>query len=199
MPMSVRAQKLLYHLTRLENLRGISANGVISRQVLRASGELFVDVADPEILWGRERLNLDAMVPFHFLCKNPFDYGVVRRYPNERFVLLTIQRTVARASGWHVLPRHPLSRGDEIEVMPWDEGMNAIAWDKIDQYPRDWENDRECKMACMAEALSPIAVPLRSMFRLYAASNDTLVEAQRFVGSSVGIEVKPNMFPGGCK
>ncbi|MGX5863858.1 DarT ssDNA thymidine ADP-ribosyltransferase family protein [Enterobacter cloacae] len=63
----IETQQLLYHLTSLANLPSILENGLMSRFDLDGD---FEDVADAEILEGREKYNLHKMVPFHFLQKS---------------------------------------------------------------------------------------------------------------------------------
>ena len=65
----IKEQKLLYHLTSIENLSSIFQNGLRSRAHLDA----FADVADTEILRKRQALELERYVPFHWFAANPFD------------------------------------------------------------------------------------------------------------------------------
>ncbi len=62
---NIREQKLLYHLTSVENLDGIFKDGLKPRASL--SG--FTDVADAEILKKRQLQQLDNYVPFHGLLE----------------------------------------------------------------------------------------------------------------------------------
>ncbi len=54
--------KELYHFTALDNLPSILNSKLLPRKQLTS----FVDVADKEILQGRDKFSLDEMVPFHF-------------------------------------------------------------------------------------------------------------------------------------
>lgn len=96
---NIRDQKLLYHLTSLENLGSIFQNGLKPRAQLRE----FEDVADAEILKKRQGLELNQYVPFHWFAANPFDGGVQRRWPGTQFVVITVYRNVAIRKQWKVI------------------------------------------------------------------------------------------------
>lgn len=147
----IRQKKLIYHLTSLENLPSILANGLLPRAQLNG----FVDVADHEILEDRKRLELENCVPFHLFARNPFDGRVQRDHPDKQFALLAVRREVARSRGWKIIPRHPLA-GDDIQLLDYDEGMAAIDWEAMNR--RDYA-DHESKCVCMAECVSPGPVP----------------------------------------
>ncbi|WP_305909651.1 DarT ssDNA thymidine ADP-ribosyltransferase family protein [Methylomarinum sp. Ch1-1] len=153
--------KLLYHLSALENLDSIFKTGLQSRAGLQKG--MFEDVADVEILNSRQEHGLEQYVPFHFFAKSPFDYGVQRAHPNKDFVLVTVHRTVAQANNWKIVPRHPLA-DEGYEILDYDAGINVIDWALISQ--RDY-SDRACKVACMAECLSPYSVPAGKIFCVY--------------------------------
>jgi hypothetical protein len=201
--MGHRDKKLLYHLTDVANLRGILARGLQSRRSLESSGHGFADHADSEILEGRAEHRLDALVPFHFLARNPFDYAVVRNASSKQFVLITVARSHARANGWLVIPRHPLSAAQAPEVLDWESGMERIDWAQMDKQGRDWEADHECKLACMAEALSPTTVAAQAFHALYVASESTqTVTAQALREAnltSCHLNLSPQMFPKGAR
>ncbi len=59
----IREQKLLYHLTSIENLSSIFHNGLRPRAQL----DTLADVADAQILSKRKTLGLERYVPFHWL------------------------------------------------------------------------------------------------------------------------------------
>nr|WP_261385224.1 DUF4433 domain-containing protein [Pseudomonas grimontii] len=87
----IKEQKLLYHLTSLENLSSIFQSGLKPRAQLKA----FEDVADAEILKKRQGLALEQYVPFHWFAANPFDGSVQRRRPDAQFVVITVHRNLA--------------------------------------------------------------------------------------------------------
>ena len=185
----IKDQKLLYHLTSFENLAGILAGGLKPR----ASLQKFSDVADPEILVKRKMLGLDHFVPFHWFCNNPFDGGVKRKHPQTQFLLITVRRSVARRSGWRVIPRHPLAN-DAFQLLDYQTGFEAIEWEVMNT--RDYHNSH-CKSVCMAECLSPAPVPHTHFFKIFVPdeavatiSRSKLMEA----GVNVEVDVKPGMF-----
>jgi len=165
--------KLLYHLTALENLKSIFQNGLQSRATLAENG--FIDIADCEIIDSRQQHSLEQYVPFHFFAKNPFDYGVQRTYPNKDFVLITVKRSVAKTNNWKIIPRHPLAE-EGYEILDYDEGIDAIDWALINHKNYD---DRACKVACMAECLSPSCVLTGTMHCIYVKTDEILEHAKQ--------------------
>lgn len=110
----IREQKLLYHLTALDNMPSIFLEGLKSRAQLSN----FADVADPEILAGRQQWGLENFVPFHWFAGNPFDGRVQIDNRNRRFVMITVRRAIAARENWKILPRHPLANG-ELELLDY--------------------------------------------------------------------------------
>ena len=161
---SIKDQKLLYHLTSVENLDGIFKDGLKPRAGL--SG--FKDVADAEILKKRQALQLDNYVPFHWFAKNPFDGSVRRNRPEAQFVLISVYRSTARQYGWKIIPRHPLA-GDSIQLLDYEQGFEAIEWDVMSS--RDYL-DPHCKSICMAECLAPGVVKPEAFFKIFTPSEE---------------------------
>ncbi len=188
-----RVGKLLYHLTSIENLDSIFQNGLQSRSTLVAGG--FNDVADADIINSRQQYNLDRYVPFHFFAKSPFDYGVQRSLPEQRLALIAVRRTIAEANDWRIIPRHPLARVG-YEILDYADGIEAIDWELI--ATRDYD-DRECKLACMAECLSPNTVLPEKFFSIYLRNRvdrDFVINLANRHGVTCHINISPNMFAG---
>lgn len=185
--------KLLYHLTALDNMASIFQNGLQPRAALK-TGE-FQDVADEEILDGRHEHDLEQYVPFHFYAKNPFDYGVQRSRSDEDFVLVTVRRSAAQTNNWKIIPRHPLAE-EGYEILDYDDGFDEVDWRLIAE--KDYEV-RACKVACMAECLSPGSVPADKIFAVYVkteAAEKAVRELAERHGASCYINLMPIMFVG---
>ena len=188
-----RDGKLLYHLTSIENLGAIFQHGLQSRAAL--AGSDFQDVADTDILDSRKIHGLEAFVPFHFFAKNPFDYGVQRSRPDQRLVLITVRRDTAKANNWQIVPQHPLAE-EGYKILNYPEGFVAIDWPLIAQ--RDYDC-RECKVACMAECLSPNTVLADKFFSIYVkneADRKTVSELAKQHAVTCHINLAPHMFAG---
>lgn len=185
--------QLLYHLTAIENLESIFQHGLQSRAALSGSG--FKDVADADILDSRELHGLDKFIPFHYFAKTPFDYGVQRSKPDQRFVLITVRRETAKANNWQIIPQHPLAE-EGYQILDYAEGLEAIDWTLIAK--RDYE-DRACKVACMAECLSPNTVPADrfcSIFVKTQADKDVVDKLVKQYEVSCHINMAAYMFAG---
>jgi hypothetical protein len=193
--LSHRDKKFVYHMTSVENLQAINEHGLLCRSDLIARNLLNVDVADPEILQGRGELA--NFVPFHFMTRNPFDYGVVRNsdHQDKAFVYLAVYRSFARDNKWKVIPKHPLADGEEHQLLDWDEGVAAIEWDELDK-KGSWDTDHKCKQACMAEALSPRPIPISTITSFFFKTDEDAKEARSILPLNAWINVNARMFPG---
>lgn len=145
----IESQAFLYHLTCLDNLESILTSGLMSRSALRGR---FVDVADGEIINGRQAYNLQSMVPFHFFAKNPFDGRVLKSHTKKDFCIITVSRELAKRLNWKIIPQHPLATGKIVELLDYVPGFEKIDWELMNK--REYAN-AACKSVCMAECLSP--------------------------------------------
>ena len=186
---TIRMQTLLYHLTDINNLPSIFANGLRPRSQLQN----FSDVADPQIIASRQQFKLENYVPFHFFARNPFDGAVQLNNKSKKFALIAVQRSVACQNNWSIIPQHPLA-SQTIQLFDYQSGMDVIEWDVMDQ--RDYHDDR-CKSVCMAECLSPTIVPVSSFFAIYVKSESDKAILDRLkvqYGLSCYINVNVKMF-----
>lgn len=173
MAVDIKNQKLLYHLTDLNNLPSIFQQGLQPRSALQRDS--FKDVADAEILEGRSKQQLDNYVPFHFFARNPFDGRVQKDNPDRRFVLITVRRDIAKANNWKIIPTHPLSGSPKI--LEYNEGFSAIDWTLLNT--RDYKND-DCRHACMAECLSEGVVLPERFFSIYVKNTRDWIDVLKF-------------------
>lgn len=185
----IQTQKLLYHLTDIENLPNILAQGLLPRSQLAN----FSDVADGEIIASRRRLSLEDYVPFHFYPGSPFDGRVQLNNRQKEFVLITVRRDVAQANGWKIIPTHPLAAAD-LQLLDYADGFNAIDWVQMNR--RDY-HDAVSRNACMAECLSPQTVPATKFFSIFVANqrSEELVNRLRTTYNlSFYVDINQNMF-----
>ena len=185
----IRDQKLLYHLTALDNLPSIFSDGLKARAHVVA----FRDVADHQIIEKRKSFGLEGFVPFHWFAKNPFDGSVQIAHRNKPFVLITVHRALAQREGWKIIPRHPLSN-DEIELLDYAKGFDAIDWPTMNK--RDYL-DPISKSVCMAECLSPKAVPVSSFCKIFVPSPDIeriVMDETAELEQAIDVVVNENMF-----
>jgi len=162
----------------MKNLPKILQTGLRSRESVKGN---FIDVADGEIITGREALNLQRMVPFHFFTKNPFDGRVFRDHSAKSFCIISVRRAFAKENGWKVIPKHPLSLRSEVSLLNYEQGMAQIDWELMNK--RDYKN-AECKSVCMAECLSSETVKPENFYCIYV-KND---EDKKYVESLIKIE-----------
>lgn len=185
----IKEQKLIYHLTSLENMPGILESGLLPRSHLQD----FEDVADQEIIEGRREHGLENYVPFHWFARNPFDGRVQADRSDEEFALIAIHRRVAQRENWKVIPRHPLAN-TAPQLLDYLPGFAAIDWGTMNI--RDY-HDPECKSICMAECLSPGPVPVSKFFKIYApneAVSEAILKMIDDLNLTLEVDVNPRMF-----
>ncbi|MBE5862687.1 MAG: DUF4433 domain-containing protein [Lachnospiraceae bacterium] len=153
---NTRNKKLLYHLTKLDNMASIVQYGLLPRAQVRSMGLEYHDVADSGIISKREELGLDGFVPFHFHPYTAFDRAVKNSYPDDKFVYITIKRDLAALANFKILTKHPLSL-EECILYDYNEGFNKIDWDTLERVGADDAYSRNVKMAeCLSDqAIAP--------------------------------------------
>lgn len=187
---SIRDQKLIYHITDLENLESILQEGIKPRSELTN----FSDIADKEILEKRKHLNLENKVPFHFFVNNPFDGGIVKNNPMTQFIILAVYRSHAKSEGWNIIPKHPLAN-ESLRLMGYDEGMNVIDWNAMNE--RNY-NDANSKSVCMAECLAPGTVLASSICSIFVNTKQCESKVTALLHKHkkmIRVNNSPNMFP----
>lgn len=162
---NARDEKLLYHLTKLDNLDSICKKGLLSRKSLEDENGDFSNIADSAIIAKRRERGILDLIPFHFHAYSAFDYTVMNKYPNDNFIYLCLHRDYARKNNFKILPRHPLSTVS-IELYDYSSGFNEIDWDAMAIENNDDEYVKSVKMAeCLApspigiDTISKIGVP----------------------------------------
>jgi hypothetical protein len=173
---NIRDQKLLYHLTKIDNFESILRRGLLPRAQLQN----FADVADPDIIASRQAHGLENYVPFHWFAHNPFDGRVQIDHPRTDFVLITVHRTLAADENWTVIPRHPLANR-EPELLSYADGIATIDWEMMNR--RDYR-DAQCRSVCMAECLSPRTVLPADFFCFYVKSERVAAEVRKQLKAS---------------
>lgn len=184
----IRTQSFLYHLTSIQNMPNILANGLMPRRALRQ----FEDVADAEIIGHRKIHGLDSQVPFHFFAKNPFDGRVQTMHPQKEFVLIAVRRNLAKDQNWRIIPKHPLAV--PFSIFGYDDGFNRIDWQTMNR--RDYQ-DHTCKQICMAECLAPTTVPCSQFACLYVKDGSSQARVQHLLNLhnlTTPVYVNANMF-----
>lgn len=165
---NVKNGKLLYHLTRLDNLDSILENGLLSRKIVKDNNVSFSDVANQEIISKRTQLGLDEYIPFHFHPYSSFDVAVKNTYIGKEFIYICITRELARYNKFKILPKHPLSI-EECSLLEYDEGFNQIDWETMQTLG---VNDEDTKHVKMAECLTNLTVPVNCFHCIYVKNKE---------------------------
>ncbi|AZZ92434.1 DUF4433 domain-containing protein [Hahella sp. KA22] len=197
MPRDIKNKMLVYHLTALENLPSILANGLMARAELQANS--FEDIADSEIIRSRAEQSLDSYVPFHFFSRTPFDYAAQRGNIDVPFILIAVRRSHAKARSWKIIPRHPLSlnNGEKVVIMEYDQGIEAINWALMESTDHCYGADSDYKQACMAECLSPTAVSAANFHSIFVKTDEDksiVLGLLKEAGIDLHVNLVPTMF-----
>lgn len=165
----VKDKKLLYHLTKVNNMEGIINHGLLPRRYLLEQNMNFGDVADREIIFKREELDLDKYTPFHFHPYSAFDVAVKNTHSTEKFVYICIKRALAEFNNFKILIRHPLSQ-EECILYDYTDGINNIDWATMEKAGTTDEYSRNVKMA---ECLTDKCIPAELFQCVYVPDEDT--------------------------
>lgn len=165
----VKEKKLLYHLTKRDNIETIINYGLLPRRYLLEHSMLFEDVADLHIIDRRKELGLDKYIPFHFHPYSAFDFAVKSTYDSEKFVYICIKRELAELNGFKVLIKHPLSLQDCV-LYDFMEGINKIDWSIMG---RTGLRDGYSKNVKMAECLTDKCIPAELFQCIYVPDKET--------------------------
>lgn len=165
----IKLGKLIYHLTKLDNLDSILENGLRSRAELLGDQEDFCDVADSDIIKEREEMELDSLVPFHFHPHSAFDVIVKKTYSKDEFIYITLQREFAKKNDFKILTMHPLAKGVEL-YDDYNEGFNKIDWDTMEKKGCKLDYTKHVKMA---ECLSVQRIEAKDFLQICVKDKDT--------------------------
>lgn len=187
----IEEQRLIYHLTAMDNLEKIIQKGLLCRNLVNG----FTDVANPEIIQFRGENGLNDYVPFHFFAKNPFDGEVLKDVRNmgREFIYLAVDRTFAQKNDFRIIPMHPRHM-EELQLYSYNEGMAIIDWDTMNT--RAYQ-DYECKQICMAECVAYQKVDMKDISLIFVPNNslkDRVDKLLRKYGMNKTIYVNENMF-----
>lgn len=177
--------KLLYHLTKLDNLDSILKGGLISRKSVKDKKINFSDVADTEIISKREKLGLHEYIPFHFHPYSAFDKAVKSNY-DEEFIYICIKRDLARHNKFVILPKHPLTLQD-CKLYDYDEGFELIEWDVMHKIGTTDDHSKHVKMA---ECLTKLNISAKYFQCIYVKNKDSKLLVEKKLKEN-GINNKP--------
>lgn len=151
-----------------------------------------MDIADSEIVKGRDRHNINSYVPFHFFTKAAFDYVIKRDKGLENLCYITITREIARSCGAEILTAHPLTAN--AKKLSYDIGFPQINWAEFERVNFE---DNTNKQTRMAECLMPNYVSSKKFYCIGVANERARQKVQDIVsrsGVNVGVQVVPEWF-----
>ena len=164
---TAKNQNLLYHLTKLSNLKSIIDHGMLPRRKVIEQRLGFGDIADAQIISKRQELGLDIYTPFHFHPYSAFDVVVKHKYQNEDMIYLCITRRKAQLDNYKILPKHPLSVS-ECQLYNYEEGFEKIDWETLQEKNR---LDGYAKQVKMAECLTEKTIYINEFYCMYVQSD----------------------------
>lgn len=183
---TAKTGKLLYHLTKLDNLESIIRNGLLPRKKVIEQKIKFGDIANADIISKRAKLGLDMYTPFHFHPYSAFDVAVKHTYQGQDMIYLCLDREQAKSNGFKILPMHPLSADDCI-LYEYDEGFRKIDWDTMMEKNRD---DEYAKHVKMAECLTEKTIFINEIKCIYVSS-EIIKQRTRNILKANGVDFSP--------
>ena len=183
---TAKTGKLLYHLTKLDNLESIIKYGLLPRKKVIEQKINFGDIANSEIISKRTELGLDAYTPFHFHPYSAFDVAVKHTYQEQDMIYLCLERELARMNRFKILPLHPLS-AEECILYDYDEGFQRIDWGTMMEKNR---TDDYAKHVKMAECLTEKIIPINYFICIYVPSED-VKEKTIYILNENGVDFPP--------
>ncbi len=183
---TVKNQNLLYHLTKLSNLKSIIDHGMLPRRKVIEQRLGFGDIADAQIISKRQELGLDIYTPFHFHPYSAFDVVVKHKYQNEDMIYLCITRGKAQLDNYKILPKHPLSVS-ECQLYNYDEGFEKIDWETLQEKNR---LDGYAKQVKMAECLTEKTIYINEFYCMYVKSDIVRDKVIRILNDN-GVDFPP--------
>jgi hypothetical protein len=191
----IENQKLLYHLTAVDNIESILRDGLQAR----ANVQDFTDVAEQDIIDFRNQEGISDLIPFHFFLGTPFAGAVQVKHSTKEFVYITLHRDIAKENNFKIFPTHP-KHMNTLKAYDYEEGMKEIDWELMNK--RDY-SDYECKEVCMAECVAPFKAILPNAFHsIIVKSEDTKKYIEELCKEifekecNFFIDVKPEWFIG---
>ncbi|MDI9208579.1 DUF4433 domain-containing protein [Clostridium butyricum] len=179
--------KLIYHLTKLENLDSILENGLLSRKTDKNNNMSFSDVADKTIIKKRKGLGLNKYVPFHFHPYSSFDVAVKNAFLEDELIYICVSRKTAIKNDFKILPMHPLSKDQSYELFDYDEGFDKIEWEILQHAGLTDKRSRNIKMA---ECLSNDVVPFEDFRCIYVRNHKVKKKVEEKIEEH-GLEYNP--------
>ena len=183
---TAKTGKMLYHLTKLDNLESIIENGLLPRKMVIDRKINFGDIANADIISKRTELGLDSYIPFHFHPYSAFDVAVKHTYQGQEMIYLCFDRELAKLNHFKILPIHPLSL-DECVLYEYDEGFQKIDWDTLMEKNR---TDEYAKHVKMAECLTEKIIPIQHFKCMYVPSEE-IKKKTICILNEKGIDVPP--------
>ena len=183
---TAKTGKLLYHLTKLDNLESIIKYGLLPRKKVIEQKINFGDIANSEIISKRTELGLDAYTPFHFHPYSAFDVAVKHTYQEQDMIYLCLERELTRMNRFKILPLHPLS-AEECILYDYDEGFQRIDWGTMMEKNR---TDDYAKHVKMAECLTEKIIPINYFICIYVPSED-VKEKTIYILNENGVDFPP--------
>lgn len=183
---TAKNQNLLYHLTKLSNLKSIIDHGMLPRRKVIEQRLGFGDIADAQIISKRQELGLDIYTPFHFHPYSAFDVVVKHKYQNEDMIYLCITRRKAQLDNYKILPKHPLSVS-ECQLYNYEEGFEKIDWETLQEKNR---LDGYAKQVKMAECLTEKTIYINEFYCMYVKSDIVRDKVIRILNDN-GVDFPP--------
>ena len=164
----------IHHVTKIENLKKILKEGLLSRNELLKNKIKFEDIANKNII--QERNGLNNYIPFHIntLQKKwgiPYNYRILKNYGAENIIFLTCNIDELTDYNVECFLYHPISNYKRKFLVKDFKKMLEIEENKLISNGYLDYNDNKIQQFLMSEILIESKVVLNEKWRIYVYSD----------------------------
>lgn len=191
---NIRSGKLLYHLTKIDNLESILNTGLLSRRDLEESNKKFKEISDKSIVKLSKDLQLDKFVPFHFSPYTSFD-NVDREKFSDNLIYICVDRECAKKNDFKIIPRKA-DNFKEVDLLSFNEGIEEIEWKYMGKC---YDCNDEIREIRGAECVTENNVSVDDVFGIYVKSQETGKKVRQLlkkknIKADIYVDVIPEFF-----
>lgn len=177
----------LYHMTHLDNLKGIIEHGLLSHNKAHKHGFMTQDISDNTV--NNRRSKIHDYVPLYFNPKNPMLFK--RRELQDKIVILCINRELLFSN--EILITDGNAASSSTNFYNSIDALTQLNWNIIrSEY---WNDFVDGKRIRCAEALLPNVIDKIQIKNIYCSNQKSLEETKKIItGQNIPISINLNVF-----
>lgn len=177
----------LYHMTHLDNLKGILDFGLLSHNKAHKQGLLSKDISDNSV--NNRRVKIHDYVPLYFNPKNPMLFK--RQEIQDQLVILCINRELLFSK--EILITDGNAASSSTNFYKSIDALKKLDWNIIrSEY---WSDFVDGKRIRCAETLLPDRVDKSQIKHIYCCNLPSMKKTQKIlIGHEIPATINPNLF-----